>query len=69
MPPKAKGKKAAVRNMPPPIPYGEIVTDGVKKEQWVIGPSIGKGGFGEIYLTARKGKDAKNGENVIKIVS
>lgn len=71
MPPKAKvkGKKAVVRKMPAPIPNGEIVTDGVKKQQWVIGASIGKGGFGVIYLAALKGKDTTSTEHVIKIVS
>lgn len=69
MPPKARGKKAAVRKMPPPMPKGEIVTDGVKKQEWVLGTSIGKGGFGEIYLAAPKGQDSKNPNHVIKIVS
>ena len=69
MPPKGKGKKASGRKMPPPLPLGEVLTDGVRKREWVIGTSIGKGGFGEIYLAALKGKDVKNAEHVIKIVS
>ena len=39
----AKGYK-----LPDPIRNGEILKDLVKKE-WQIGPSIGVGGFGEIY--------------------
>lgn len=69
MPPKAKGKKAAARKMPPPLPKGEILTDGIQKQQWVIGSSIGKGGFGEIYIATLKGQVLKNAEHVIKIVS
>ncbi len=69
MPPKAKGKKATARKMPPPLPLGEVLTDGIRKQEWVIGTSIGKGGFGEIYMAALKGKDLKNAEHVIKIVS
>lgn len=67
MPPKAKGKKAA-RKMPPPMPTGEVLTDGIKREEWVLGPSIGKGGFGEIYLASRRGTKSP-ADHVIKIVS
>lgn len=70
MPPKNKGKKTtATRKMAPPIPRGEVVTDPLNKQDWVLGVSIGKGGFGEIYLTAPKGKDTKNADHVMKIVS
>lgn len=69
MPPKAKGKKFGARKMPPPLPKGEVLTDSVKKQQWVIGASIGTGGFGEIYIAAQKGRDLANAEHVIKIVS
>lgn len=69
MPPKAKGKKAGARKMPPPLPPGEVLTDAIRKEQWVIGSSIGKGGFGEIYIATLKGQDIKKAEHVIKIVS
>ncbi len=31
------------------IPQGEILTD-LKDKKWKLGPSIGIGGFGEIYL-------------------
>lgn len=69
MPPKSKGRKAVARKMPPPLPTGEVLTDGIKKQQWVIGSSIGKGGFGEIYMATPKGQDLKKAEHVIKIVS
>jgi hypothetical protein len=42
-------RKAAIGyKLPDPIPIGEILRDVTKKE-WQIGPSIGVGGFGEIY--------------------
>lgn len=31
------------------IPRGEILTD-LKDKKWKLGPAIGIGGFGEIYL-------------------
>lgn len=31
------------------IPQGEILTD-LKDKKWKLGPAIGIGGFGEIYL-------------------
>ncbi|XP_026472546.1 serine/threonine-protein kinase VRK1 [Ctenocephalides felis] len=49
--PAAKGKKGFV--MPEPIPLGEVLTD-IHKRQWKVGPSIGKGGFGEIYTACEK---------------
>ncbi len=56
--------------MPPPLPKGEVLTDAIKKGQWVIGASIGKGGFGEIYLADKHGSSsAANAQFVIKIVS
>ncbi|XP_069688663.1 serine/threonine-protein kinase VRK1-like [Periplaneta americana] len=47
---KAQGKRKAANGykLPDPIPNGEIIKD-VAKKQWQIGPSIGVGGFGEIY--------------------
>ncbi|PSN32502.1 Nucleosomal histone kinase 1 [Blattella germanica] len=52
---KTTAKKAPVKRkaakgykLPDPIRNGEILKDGMKKE-WQIGPSIGIGGFGEIY--------------------
>ncbi|KPM02158.1 uncharacterized protein NH340_JMT07303 [Sarcoptes scabiei] len=36
-----------------PLPEGQILTD-TEKKQWVIGKTIGLGGFGEIYLIHEK---------------
>ncbi|PNF22731.1 Nucleosomal histone kinase 1 [Cryptotermes secundus] len=48
----ARQRKAANGyKLPDPIPVGEIVRDVTKKE-WQIGPSIGIGGFGEIYAAS-----------------
>ncbi|XP_046734789.1 serine/threonine-protein kinase VRK1-like [Diprion similis] len=47
--PKKKGANGY--KLPDPIPNGEILTDMAKK-RWIIGPSIGVGGFGEIYSAA-----------------
>lgn len=49
----AKGAKRAPKKkggyqMPDPIPAGEILKD-VSKGQWILGKSIGVGGFGEVY--------------------
>ena len=68
MPPKKKLVNG--RRMAPSMPKGETVTDIVKK-QWVIWSSIGKGGFGQIYLAFQSGKNKTddNAEYVIKIVS
>ena len=44
--PKKKGANGY--KLPDPIPKGEIVVD-LKKQKWIIGSSIGVGGFGEIY--------------------
>jgi hypothetical protein len=46
--PAGKRKGANGYKLPDPIPVGEIVR-GVNKKEWQIGPSIGVGGFGEIY--------------------
>jgi hypothetical protein len=47
---RAAGKRKAANGykLPDPIPVGEIIRDVTKKE-WQIGPSVGVGGFGEIY--------------------
>ena len=68
--PKAVGRKKGARKMPPPLPAGEVLSDFSKKE-WVIGASVGKGGFGEIYLAAPQGSSASMtvARHVIKIVS
>jgi hypothetical protein len=47
---KVAGKRKAVDGykLSDPIPVGEIMRDVTKKE-WQIGPSVGVGGFREIY--------------------
>ena len=42
-----KGPRAY--KLPDTIPAGEILTD-LYKKQWKLGPPIGQGGFGMIYL-------------------
>ncbi|KAG4079025.1 hypothetical protein HA402_001680 [Bradysia odoriphaga] len=61
-------KKVAAKGQhkkPTPVPNGEILTD-VSRVQWKIGPSIGSGGFGDIYSAAKVG-DTKDFNYVIKI--
>lgn len=53
--------------LPPPLPEGEILTD-VLHRQWKLGPSIGVGGFGEIYMASPLGIP-HSAEYAIKIVS
>lgn len=66
---KKAPKKKNGYQMPDPIPNDEILQD-IAKKKWIIGPSIGVGGFGEIYSAAEY-KDSKptNYPFVIKIVS
>lgn len=66
MPPK-KGK---LYKMPAPLPKSEVLTD-TAKQKWILGPSIGIGGFGEIYAAAEGEKaPTKDSEYrfVVKIV-
>ena len=56
--------KKKAYEMPPPIPAGEKLRD-TGGTEWSLGKSVGKGGFGEIYL-ASKGKTE---DYVVKIVS
>ena len=63
----APKKKAGPWKMPPPLPVGEVLTD-FSKKQWRIGGSVGKGGFGEIYLAAPVGEKSTNSPYVIKVV-
>lgn len=44
--PRKKGANGY--RLPDPIRKGEVLTD-LKKQKWIIGSSIGVGGFGEIY--------------------
>ncbi len=69
-PPKARAKGTGAHKMPPPLPPGEILQD-FHKRKWTLGTSVGKGGFGEIYLAAPQGTklSPSTAEHVIKIVS
>lgn len=49
MPPKVKGRAPAKRKLAEEFPPGEVLTDTVKKA-WKLGPPVGQGGFGLIYL-------------------
>lgn len=57
MPPKNKtaGKRQAPakRKLAEEFPPGEILTDTAKKA-WKLGPPVGRGGFGLIYLGRQK---------------
>lgn len=67
--PKKKGAKGY--KFPDPIPNGEILQD-ISKKKWRIGPSIGMGGFGEIYSACEHDSTPKKTSlypYVIKIVS
>ncbi|EZA61992.1 hypothetical protein DMN91_003440 [Ooceraea biroi] len=64
---KRAPKKKGGYLMPEPLPAGEILTD-ISKGQWILGKSIGVGGFGEVYSAApHTGKNPKEHPNVIKI--
>lgn len=74
---KAAPKKAPTKRkangyqIPEKIPLGEILTD-VSKQQWKIGPSIGSGGFGEIYCAVTGTELSKKYDDypyVVKVVS
>lgn len=66
MPPKNAGggrKKAANGyQMPAPVPLGTVLTD-MAKRQWKVGPSIGSGGFGEIYCVCEASSGVKRTED------
>lgn len=74
MPPKnAGGRKKAANGyqMPAPVPLGTLLTD-MAKRQWKVGPSIGSGGFGEIYCACEASSGTKRTDDypyVVKIVS
>ncbi|XP_057335311.1 serine/threonine-protein kinase VRK1-like [Microplitis mediator] len=64
---KKKPRKANGYKMPDPIREGEILQD-LNKNQWILGKSIGTGGFGEIYSASPYGKSSSKSYNsVIKI--
>ncbi|XP_015126665.1 serine/threonine-protein kinase VRK1 [Diachasma alloeum] len=69
----AKGKRPAKKagangyKLPESIAPGEVLTD-LSKNQWILGESIGVGGFGEIYsAAAHSGKTPKEYPLVVKI--
>lgn len=66
MPPKKK-----THQMPEALAKNTVLTD-LLKQKWIIGTSIGKGGFGEIY-SAASGDTASSKESdysfAVKIVS
>ncbi|KAK3910563.1 Nucleosomal histone kinase 1 [Frankliniella fusca] len=65
MPPK----KSKLYAMAAPLPKNEVLTDTLK-QKWILGKSIGKGGFGEIYSAAAGESVPKNESDfayVIKI--
>ncbi|XP_011315456.1 serine/threonine-protein kinase VRK1-like [Fopius arisanus] len=67
----AKGRRPAKKangyKLPEPIAPGEVLTD-LSKKQWIIGKSIGVGGFGEIYsAAAHNGKTPLEYPLVVKI--
>ncbi|XP_045774627.1 nucleosomal histone kinase 1-like isoform X2 [Maniola jurtina] len=66
----APKRKANGYKMPAPIPVGEVLVDTIGKKKWRIGPSIGVGGFGEIYSACDHESSPKKGGGypyVIKI--
>lgn len=63
------GRKKNGYAMPKKLPLGSILQDN-SKVQWISGPSIGVGGFGEIYSACRADQKLKNVKDypfVIKI--
>ncbi|XP_048479489.1 nucleosomal histone kinase 1 isoform X1 [Plutella xylostella] len=69
-PAAAPKKKANGYKMPAPIATGEVIHDTLMKKKWRIGPSIGVGGFGEIYSACQHENSPKKGSDypfVIKI--
>lgn len=56
--------------LPDPLPNGEVLTD-LAKKKWCLGPSIGVGGFGEIYSACDYSEGGKKSsyQYVVKIVS
>nr|ABF57908.1 Hun [Drosophila simulans] len=59
----AKKAKSKLHKMPEKVKEGTVFTD-LAEGQWRIGPSIGVGGFGEIYAACKVGE--KNYDAVVK---
>lgn len=67
----SKKRKVNGYQMPERIPIGMVLTD-LSKQQWKIGPSIGVGGFGEIYCASKANEGTKKVGDypyVVKVVS
>ncbi|XP_065074831.1 nucleosomal histone kinase 1 [Ochlerotatus camptorhynchus] len=69
--PAGSGRKKAANGyqMPEPVPPGTVLTD-MTKRQWKVGPSIGSGGFGEIYCACDASSGVKKPDDypyVVKI--
>lgn len=62
-----KRKAANGYKLAEPLPKGEILED-IGKKKWKLGPSIGQGGFGEIYAAQEVGSTGSSYPYVIKIV-
>lgn len=69
---KKKASKKGAYQMPEHLPTGSVLTD-LSKSQWKIGPSIGSGGFGEIYSAFKSGESVSQRSEdypyVVKLVS
>lgn len=63
-----KRKAANGYKLAEPLPLGEVLKD-VSKKEWKLGPSIGQGGFGEIYSAKEAASKGLQYPYVIKIVS
>nr|BAN20720.1 serine/threonine-protein kinase vrk [Riptortus pedestris] len=63
---KPRQKKANGYKFPEKLPKGEVLKDTAKKE-WILGSSIGQGGFGEIYCASAADVKSSNDPYVIKI--
>lgn len=72
MPPKAKAKPKKINGYtrPADISLGTVLTDN-QKRTWKVGPSIGSGGFGDIYSCCDAANPVKKTDDypyVVKIV-
>lgn len=67
---KPAKKRANGYDAPKKLPLDSVITD-LYKKQWKIGPSIGSGGFGEIYSACKADAPLKKHSDypyVVKIV-
>lgn len=67
--PKHLRRSVGGAKCPPPLPTGQVLTD-LAKGRWILGTSVGKGGFGEIYLASPEGSSVTQAaaKHVVKIV-